>query len=187
MEFLTVAIIAVGLAMDATAVAIGVGATLQPCRASTLLRLSFHFGLFQFLMPVIGWALGEVVSGWVGRYDHWIAFALLVAVATHMLHEARRPPELPTNDPTRGLSLVLLSLATSIDALAVGLSLAVLRVPVLYASGIIGVVTFLLSSVGGLVGHTTRKLFGRGAKIVGALTLLAVALRILISHLQQGT
>ncbi|MDZ7270733.1 MAG: manganese efflux pump MntP family protein [candidate division KSB1 bacterium] len=186
MELVTVAIIALGLAMDATAVAAGIGATLDPWRARTILRLAFHFGLFQFFMPLVGWGIGEVVSSWVGRYDHWMAFALLAGVAGHMLYQSRRPAELPKNDPTRGLSLVLLSLATSIDALAVGLSLAVLRMPVLYASGIIGVVAFALSGIGGVVGHTTRKFFGRSAQVAGALILLAVAIRIVVSHLGRG-
>ncbi len=172
--------------MDATAVAMGVGANLDPWRTRTILRLSLHFGLFQFFMPLIGWGIGEVVSAWIGRYDHWLAFALLVGVAGHMVYESRRPPEIPRNDPTRGITLVLLSLATSIDALAVGLSLAVLKLPVLYASGVIGVVAFLLSGIGGALGHATRKFFGRGAHIAGAVMLVAVAVRILLTHLHQG-
>jgi len=186
MAHLAIVLIAIGLAMDATAVAIGVGANLHPWRRRSIFRLSLHFGAFQFLMPLIGWAVGAAVSRWVERYDHWVAFILLVAVAAHMLFEARRPPQLPKNDPTRGLPLVVLSLATSIDALAVGLSLALLGLPVLYSCAIIGVVAFLLSGIGGWVGHRTRRLFGRSAQVLGAVILIAVAVRILWAHLQQG-
>ncbi|MCR4438610.1 MAG: manganese efflux pump MntP family protein [bacterium] len=186
MEFLTVFVIAVGLAMDATAVAVGVGANLRPWRARAILRLSLHFGLFQFLMPLIGWAIGAVVSSWLERYDHWVAFALLVGVAGHMVHEAKRPPELPKNDPTRGLTLVVLSVATSIDALAVGFSLALLGLAVLYSCAIIGVVAFSLSGLGGLLGHHTHRVFGKSTQLVGAAILVAVALRILVAHLQRG-
>lgn len=186
MEHLAIIFIAMGLAMDATAVAFGVGANLHPWRAWAIFRVSLHFGLFQFVMPLVGWAVGAAVSSWLERYDHWAAFFLLLAVAAHMLAEARRPPELPKNDPTRGLTLVMLAVATSIDALAVGLSLAFLGLPVLYSCTVIGLVAFLLSCTGGWLGHRSRRFLKRSPQVLGAVILMAVAVRILWAHLQQG-
>ena len=140
--------IAVGLAMDAFAVSIAAGLTLAPVGPRQMFRLAFHFGLFQFMMPVLGWLAGQELVEHIGPYDHWLAFGLLGFVAAKMLLEAARqtPPEVKA-DPSRGLMLVTLSVATSIDALAVGLSMAFMRDSVWTAAVVIGLVAAALSAV----------------------------------------
>jgi manganese efflux pump family protein len=139
--------IAVGLAMDAFAVSIGVGLGAQHVSPRTTVRLAWHFGLFQFLMPVLGWLAGLSVERWISGVDHWVAFALLLAIGGHMVYDALRgDEERSIKDPTRGASLIVLSVATSIDALAVGLSLALLGVDIWYPAVVIGIVAFLFTA-----------------------------------------
>lgn len=181
MELLTLLGIAFGLAMDAFSVAVASGVILGKVSRRQAFRLSFHFGFFQFAMPVVGWTLGYLVAEQIRSFNHWLAFGLLAMVGGKMVWEALHPEEesLP-RDPTRGVSLVMLSLATSIDALAVGLSLALINVPVLFPSIVIGVVassmTLLGLQLGGRVGH----LLGRRMEIVGGLVLIAIGFKILL-------
>lgn len=184
MDFLTILFIAVGMAMDAFAVSLSVGATRQATLPRPIFRLSFHFGLFQFFMPILGWLAGVTVVAAISRYDHWIAFALLAWVGGKMVragfdHEQSSFP----SDPSRGKTLMLLSLATSIDAFAVGLSLGMLGVGILYPSAIIGIVTAGLSVAGLLAGHHLGMRFGKKMEILGGLILIGIGLRILFSHL----
>ncbi len=186
MSLLTILAIAVGLAMDAFAVAVAVGTRLHPLTFRHYFRLSFHFGLFQALMPVIGWFLGTRVERFIGGFDHWIAFALLVWIGGKMIydsahHSAELDPRLP--DPTRKWSLVLLSLATSIDALAVGFSIALLQVSIVLPSVIIGLVALVFTAFGMSCGHRLGVAIGRRAGFLGGLVLIAIALRIVIAHL----
>lgn len=169
--------------MDATAVSIGVGASLLKWELQSIFRLALYFGLFQFLMPILGWFVGHSVSHVLQRYDHWLAFVLLILVAVRMIYESFHSGEEFRGDPTRGLSLFILSVATSIDALAVGLTLAFLGVTILYPSAVIGSVAFVFSLAAGWFGYQTKRLFGKAAKILGAAILMVVAVRILISHL----
>src|SRR5512136_2791119 len=128
MDLATILLIAVGLGMDAFTVALCTGATRRDIWFRPGFRLSFHFGLFQFMMPIIGWAAGTTVVRFIEGYDHWIAFGLLACVGGKMIKEALEPETHKTSaDPTRKWTLVMLAIATSIDALAVGLSLALLR------------------------------------------------------------
>jgi len=129
-------LIAVGLAMDAFSVALGVGASLPRLTPRHMFRLSWHFGLFQFMMPVLGWAAGSKLVGQISSWSHWLAFLLLTLIGARMMVDGLRTSDSPTakTDPTRGVSLVTLSLATSFDALAVGLSLAAIGVAILYPS-----------------------------------------------------
>ena len=122
-DTITLAGIAIGLAMDALAVAIATGIVLGKVSGRQIFRLSWHFGLFQFLMPVIGWQAGLSVERYLSGYGPWLAFGLLGLIGGKMIHEALRGSgtERAVSDPTRGVSLVLLSVATSMDALAVGL------------------------------------------------------------------
>src|SRR5512145_3318729 len=142
MDWLTLLGIALALAMDAFAVALGAGLTLERLTGRHLFRLGFHFGLFQAMMPVVGWLAGLTVQHWIAAYDHWVAFGLLAFVGGKMLYEALRSEdeEKEAGDPTRGLTLVILSVATSIDALAVGLSLAMLGVNIWLPALVIGLV-----------------------------------------------
>ncbi|MEW6360102.1 MAG: manganese efflux pump MntP family protein [Planctomycetota bacterium] len=184
MDTITLLFIAVGLAMDAFAVALGAGIVLDRITVRRTFRLGFHFGLFQFMMPVIGWTAGRSVHAWIAACDHWIAFALLGFVGTRMIREALKPErEREFVDPTKGWMLVTLSVATSIDALAVGLSLAALEVSIWYPSVIIGVVAATFTSTGMHLGKHVGTAWGKRAEIVGGAVLLIIALRILIQHI----
>ncbi len=177
-------IVAVGLSMDAVAVALAASASQRARGARATFRLSFHFGLFQFLMPVAGWFIGVSVAGYISAVDHWIAFGLLTLVGVRMIRAATSGAD-PTlaRDPSRGSTLVLLSVATSIDALAIGLTLAMLGSGIWYASLIIGLVTASLSCLAILAGSRIGQAFGRRMEIVGGLALIAIGVRILWQHL----
>jgi putative Mn2+ efflux pump MntP len=174
--------------MDAFAVAIAAGTVLGKVSGRQTFRLSFHFGLFQFLMPVIGWLAGLSVERYLYGYDHWLAFGLLGAIGGKMIHEAirRNGDERSASDPTRGASLVLLSVATSVDALAVGLSLGVLRVRIWYPAVVIGLVAAALTAAGMHLGRPLGSRLGRKMEIVGGLVLIGIGLKILFQHLFGG-
>jgi len=183
----TIVGIAFGLAMDAFAVAIAVGVVLPQLTGRRVFRLAFHFGLFQFLMPVMGWLAGRSLYRWIQAFDHWVAFGLLAFIGCRMILGAFRNGSIESeDDPTRGWLLVTLSVATSIDALAVGLSLAFLRVPIWKPSVIIGLVAAILTGFGLAFGRRLGASFGRWAEGAGGLVLIGIGLRILISHLNAG-
>jgi putative Mn2+ efflux pump MntP len=176
--------VSVGLAMDAFAVSIAAGLAIPLLTYRHVFRLAFHFGLFQFLMPVVGWLAGRTVATYVGAYDHWIAFAVLTFIGAKMLWESAKGEEAENlKDPTRGLMLVTLSIATSLDALAVGLSMAFMRVSVWMPSIIIGLVAGGLTLVGIRFGSRIGAKSGRIAASVGGLVLVGIGVRILVSHL----
>jgi putative Mn2+ efflux pump MntP len=176
--------LAVGLAMDAFAVAVATGVVLGSVTRRQTFRLSFHFGLFQFLMPVVGWLAGREVVRWIGSVDHWVAFGLLAFVGGKMIHEAIwGVEEEVARDPTRGASLVILSVATSIDALAVGLTLGVLGVEIWYPAAVIGLVALLLTAAGLHLGRRLGGRLGRRMEVAGGVVLVLLGLRILFSHL----
>ena len=172
--------------MDAFAVAVATGLSLDEVTSRHRFRLGFHFGLFQFLMPILGWAAGNELIGYIREYDHWVAFALLSLVGGKMLWESlgpRKERHPRRADPTRGWSLVTLSVATSLDALAVGFSMAALRVSVWIPSVIIGLVTAALTILGLSFGTRLGARWERWAEIIGGLVLLGIGARILVSHL----
>ncbi len=176
--------ISIGLAMDAFAVSIAAGLAVAPVTARHMFRLAFHFGLFQFLMPILGWLAGESLVAYIAAYDHWAAFGLLAFVGGKMLWEARSEKKAHTEaDPTRGLMLVALSVATSIDALAVGLSMAFMRVSVWFPAVVIGLVAATLSAVGIGFGSRLGSRWGRRAEAVGGCVLILIGVRILAAHL----
>ena len=184
MSFLTISLIAVGLGMDAFAVAISAGVVLREISFRQVFRLSFHFGLFQFLMPIVGWFAGMTVAGLIADYDHWIAFCLLVCIGGKMIRDSfKKEDELKMVDPTRGFALIVLSIATSIDALAVGLSLAFLNVTILYPSVVIGIVAAAMTVTGMLFGKKLGQFFGKKVEILGGLILIGIGIKILIEHL----
>ena len=181
LNWLNVLGIALGLSMDAFAVSIAAAVTLPQITPRHVFRLSFHFGLFQFLMPVIGWSIGQGVADWMGMFDHWLAFGLLAYVGGKMLWEAcYGQADAVKVDPTRGWRLVTLSVATSLDALAVGLSLALIHVSVWIPSVVIGVVTATLTALGLGFGSRVGQRWGRGAEITGGCVLLLIGLKILL-------
>lgn len=187
METLTLLFIAVALAMDAFAVALAAGVTLHPVSKRQLFRLGFHFGLFQGLMPIIGWLAGVSVQSMISDYDHWIAFGLLSYVGGKMIHESfENDEENAKTDPTRGATMVMLSIATSIDALAVGLSLAVIGVSVWTPALIIGITASAFTVTGMLLGGRIGMVWGKRVEVIGGLVLIAIGLKILFEHLLSG-
>jgi len=186
MHILTTLGIAVALAMDAFAVAIATGVNLQQVSVRQTFRLSWHFGLFQALMPLIGWVLGASIENYVNAYAHWVAFIMLALVGSNMLKEAIMTDEeedriKPVKDATRGMTMVMLSVATSIDALAVGLSMSMLRVSIAYPAIIIGIVAGLFTIAGLHLGKRVARLtwLSTWAEITGGLVLWAIGLNIL--------
>ncbi|GAB4473039.1 MAG: manganese efflux pump MntP family protein [Anaerolineales bacterium] len=177
-------ILALGLAMDAFAVSLGVGTSSISYNTRSKLRLAFHFGIFQAGMTLFGWLGGTTIETLIRNIDHWIAFALLAYVGGKMVwggfHEQQ---ESYSSDPTRGGLMVLLSVATSIDALAVGLSMAILGAPVFIPSLFIGLVAFLLSAIGLFCGCYFGERFGKRMEVIGGVLLVAIGVRILIEHL----
>jgi putative Mn2+ efflux pump MntP len=182
---LSIFLIAVGLSMDALSVAIGVGAAARTLTPGAVLRLAGSFGLFQFAMPLAGWLAGRTIADTISRYDHWVAFLLLALVGGKMIWESFRPEKehAQVSDPTRGLTLMILSVATSIDAFAVGLSFALLKMPVIHASVVIGAVCFCMTAAGMVFGRKLGGWFGKRAELAGGLVLLGIGIKILWDHL----
>ncbi len=184
MENFEILMIAFGLAMDAFAVSIGAGTTGYISGPRPVFRLSFHFGLFQFFMPVLGWFLGFSVAHFITPVDHWIAFALLCFVGGRMIKSAFKPAAKKLKkDPSRGYTLVIIAFATSIDAFVIGLSLAMINVAIWYPSVLIGIVTSTLSLIGIWFGKKLGEIVGNRMEFVGGLILIIIGFRILISHL----
>ncbi len=182
MPFLEILLVALSMAMDAFAVCLVAGSLRQATGPRPAFRLSFHFGPFQFIMPVLGWLVGWTVEPLIRNYDHWIAFGLLAFVGARMIYAAFRGEEAQPPDPSRGWTLVLLSVAVSIDALAVGLSLGVLGISVWYPAFIIGLVTGALSLVALQLGQKFGSRLGKPVEIFGGLVLIGIGLRILLTH-----
>jgi manganese efflux pump family protein len=184
MGLITIFILAVGLGIDAFSVAIGIGATNDKRSWTPILRLSAAFGLFQFVMPIAGWLAGQTVVEIIASFDHWIAFTLLALVGGKMIREGfeKEGENEEKADPTRGWPLLLLSIATSIDALAVGFSFSVLKNPILFPAVIIGMVCFIMTIIGMVFGKVLAKIFGKKVEIFGGLVLIAIGIKILIDH-----
>jgi len=139
-------------------------------------------------MPALGWLAGRTVVEFIADFDHWVAFTLLAIVSGRMLWESFRPERSQNKeaDITKGLLLLTLSIATSIDALAVGLSFAFLSVNIALASPTIGAVAFIVTTIGFILGKRVSKLIGKRAEVIGGVILLAIAFRILLSHILPG-
>jgi putative Mn2+ efflux pump MntP len=183
-NFLEILIIAISMAMDAFAVCLGAGTQERNSAARPTFRLAFHFGLFQFLMPMLGWFAGETIARYISSYDHWMAFILLAFVGGRMVWSGIHPEQDSyRNDPSRGWTLVLLSLAVSIDALAVGLSLGIIGVTIWVPAVVIGIVTGLVSWLGLQLGNKLGEKFGKRMEVLGGIVLILLGLRILLSHL----
>lgn len=186
MNFLLVLLVALALAMDAFAVAVGLSVAPQGLNKSQAYRLSFFFGIFQFMMPLIGWLVGQGFLRYIRDVDHWVAFGLLFFIGGKMVLASFQDEKIKDNasdDPTKGLRLIMLSVATSIDAFAIGLSFAALHEGILYPSLIIGIVAFLLSLGGTWLGPLVGKLAGKGAEFLGGMILVLIGIKILIEHL----
>jgi putative Mn2+ efflux pump MntP len=181
----TLLLIALGVSADAFAVAVGKGLGLRRLQLRTALRIAVLFGLFQGVMPLVGWLLGSQLERWITSVDHWIAFGLLALVGGRMVHEALAGGDEPA-EAASGLGwreLLVLAVATSIDALAVGISFAFLDVDVLAAAGLIALVTFVVCLAGVYVGSRAGARLRGPAEVAGGLVLIAIGLRILLDHL----
>ncbi len=184
MSLITIFLLAVGLGIDAFSVAIGIGAANYKKSWAPVLRLACAFGLFQFAMPLIGWLAGSTVVELIAGFDHWIAFGLLALIGTKMIREAfEKESDGERADQTRGWPLLMLSVATSIDALAVGFSFSLLKTSILFPAAIIGVVCFIMTAIGMIFGKALARIFGRKVEILGGLVLIGIGIKILIEHL----
>ena len=182
MRFLELLLIAVGLSMDAFAVSVCKGLSLQRLKPRHAALVGLYFGGFQALMPLIGWALGARFEHVIRSVDHWIAFFLLAVIGAGMIREARQEEE-ALNDDLGFKTMLLLAVATSIDALAVGVTFAFLQVRILPAASLIGVTTFVLSALGVYMGHVFGLRYKAKAEITGGVILIGIGLKILLEHL----
>ncbi|HEY6724361.1 MAG TPA: manganese efflux pump MntP family protein [Polyangiaceae bacterium] len=188
MNALAILTLSVGLAMDATAVSAARGCAARAVRAQDVLRVALLFGGFQALMPGIGWLVGESFGSVVSAWDHWIAFALLGAIGGKMLWEAREAADPATpagSDPDLFAThvLVVLAIATSIDALAAGITLPILGAPMLFSLASIGLITAVLSALGMLLGRRFGGILGRRLDAFGGVVLVGLGTKILVEHL----
>ncbi|MGI5917980.1 MAG: manganese efflux pump MntP family protein, partial [Anaerolineae bacterium] len=189
MEPITIVLLSVGLAMDAFAVSICSGMSMNPVRIRYALRIALFFGLFQALMPVAGWLGGLSFREFIASFDHWIAFGLLAFIGGKMIYEAVKGGDECESqiDPSRLSLLLVLSIATSIDALAAGLSFSVLNVSITGPVIAIGVITAAISFAGVYLGRRCGTVLQSRAQIVGGLILLGIGTRILTGHLLAVT
>ena len=177
-------LLGIGLAMDAFSVSVSDGILLGKVKFSNALKIAFFFGGFQFLMPVLGYLAGSTFSGIIESFDHWVAFTLLALIGGKMIYEAISEKEEEDNigNPLAVKTLTILAVATSIDALAVGVTFATISAPVILSSAIIGVVTFAICMAGVYLGGCCGNVFGNKAEIAGGVILILIGAKILIEH-----
>lgn len=184
MDMFTMVLIAVGLAMDSFAVSITSGVTTKNLRIANALKIAMFFGLFQAGMPIIGWLAGLSVIELISGIDHWVAFGLLSLIGCKMIYESiKREPREKKITPMNAYVLLILSVATSIDALAVGLSFAFLKIYIATPIIVIGTVTFLLSFIGVFAGNKFGHFFEKKIEITGGIILIGIGIKILLEHL----
>ena len=180
---ITILVIAFGLAMDSFSVSIANGLATKTFKISKALTIALFFGFFQGLMPIFGWLAGESIADYISAFDHWVAFGLLTIIGVKMIYESI------TNKPNNFLRaytikvILILSIATSIDALAVGLSFSFLNISIFFPAIIIGVITFFLSFLGVYVGRRFGKILKNRIEILGGLILIIIGLKILLEHI----
>lgn len=187
MDPLTLTGIALGLSMDAFAVSVANGFMIKELHIRYAFRIAFFFGLFQAVMPLLGWGAGLGFSRFIAGYDHWIAFGLLSFMGGKMIWESRVVPvegcEEERHDCTHFPTLLIMSVATSLDALAAGLSFAILHVKIVVPVVVIGGVTFLLCFVGIYLGDRIGRFFEKKLELAGGLVLIGIGFKILAEHL----
>ncbi len=184
MSIFEIIFIAVGLAMDAFAVAICKGLSMKKIDYKKAIIIALYFGLFQTLMPVLGYFLGSSFTNVVEKIDHWIAFILLSIIGINMIKESTSKEEEKRNDKVDIKTMLLLAIATSIDALAVGITFAFFKVNILLSVIIIGIITFIISFLGVIIGNKFGDKFQNKAELFGGIILILIGLKILLEHLK---
>jgi putative Mn2+ efflux pump MntP len=188
MDFLFALAVALSLSMDAFAVAISCGISVHDFRFIHSLKIGLYFGVFQFGMPVLGYLLGSGIRSLIEKYDHWIAFIMLAFLGGKMLYEAFAGKDEEEENCcakarlTAG-RLTVLAVATSIDALIIGITIALTGREILFTSAIIGITCFVLSAAGGMLGKLCGKAFSRHASVVGGIILIVIGIQMLFEHL----
>lgn len=184
MSLLTILLIAIGLSMDAFAVSITSGIAIKDLKIRNALKIALFFGLFQAIMPVIGWLSGITLRGFISGIDHWVAFALLSAIGVKMICESfQNEKKKKDSKPLDLRVLLLLSIATSIDAFAVGITLSLLSSSIIMPVVIIGCITFLLSFAGVFIGNMAGHFFEKKMELAGGVTLILIGIKVLVDHL----
>ena len=184
MELFEIVFIGVGLSMDAFAVSVCKGLSMKKINWKNTIIIALYFGIFQALMPVIGYFLGSTFSTFVQKVDHWIAFILLAIIGGNMIKESTDDELEKRNDKVDFKTMILLAIATSIDALAVGITFAFFKVNLLLSISIIGVITFILSIIGVLIGNKFGDKLQNKAELTGGIILIIIGLKILLEHLE---
>lgn len=186
MNLLTTFLIAIGLSADAVAVALCSGSMIRHLTLNKVLKIALFFGVFQAVMTLLGWLIGTSISSLIQAVDHWIAFGLLVGIGGKMVYESFHDAEEHQKmDPLDTHTLMALSIATSIDALAVGISIATFNVAIFKAGSLIGSTTFLLAFAGVFVGHRFGSFLGKKVELIGGTILISIGLKILVEHLSR--
>jgi putative Mn2+ efflux pump MntP len=184
MNLTTTIFIAFGLAADAFTVSLTSGLLIHRIKINKALKIALFFGLFQCIMPLIGWLAGLSFSNLISQVDHWIAFGLLTFIGGKMIYESlETETTVKKYNPLDFYTLLVLAIATSIDALAVGLSFSILKTSILLQAIIIGLITFWLSFIGVFLGHHFGNRLGDKIEILGGVILVAIGSKILIEHL----
>lgn len=184
MNLMTIILIGLGLAMDAFAVSITSGILIKNVKLKNVIKIALFFGIAQGIMPLIGWLAGSAFSNYINKIDHWIAFILLCFLGAKMIWEASRKKDEDENyDPLNNKVLFTLAIATSIDALVIGVSFAFLKVSIIYACSIIAIITALVCAIGVLIGKQCSSLFRNIAEYLGGTILILMGIKILFEHL----
>jgi putative Mn2+ efflux pump MntP len=183
MELANISLIGIGLAADACAVSLSSGLVIRHIKLNKAIKIALAFGIFQAIMPLIGWLTGLTFRELIIQIDHWIAFGLLAIIGGKMLYEACQEEEKAKFNPLDNYTLLGLAIATSIDALAVGLSLSVLKISIVSAAAIIGIITFWLSLISVYLGHKWGNLCKFKLEFIGGVILIFIGSKILITHL----
>ena len=188
MNLLTLFGIAISLAMDAFSVCIAAGVNIKEISGRHYFRLSFHFGLFQFLMPIIGYHFGLLIEKIISKYGHWVVLAVLSFIGIKMIYQSFSDDKENNdkNDPSKGMTLILLSVATSIDAAAIGLSMATIKLPIVLPAIIIGLTCIIFSILGIVIGKKIGMVIGKWAERLGGLILIAIGVKVLLEHICIG-
>lgn len=182
MDIISIIFIAVGLSMDAFAVAITSGIVIKENLVKNSIKISAYFGTFQAIMPLLGWIAGLKLADYVSQFDHWVAFGLLGLIGAKMIYESTNGKEDSEFNPLHNKVLFFLAIATSIDALAVGITFAFLQVPIVHSIILIGLITFAISFSGVLLGRKFGQVLKSKAELIGGLLLIIIGFKIVIEH-----